>query len=153
MQHDLSKCVLEGHHGVFGIVKQIGSQSLRNYHRACEEAAGRTPGGLSDGAFRDEHRSDQDHQLRAIKEYKAIFQTTVTSTQEVGSEEAEKWLITIFLQKTFRKLSSILGGRGKPNLSVGELSHLFEDFFVRLECETKPGHLKSSFDNLRQQKL
>ena len=42
MQHDLSTCVLEGHHGVFGIVKQIGSQNLRNYHQAREEAGGRS---------------------------------------------------------------------------------------------------------------
>jgi hypothetical protein len=38
MQHDLSRCILEGHHGIFGIVKQIGSQTLRNYHAERDEA-------------------------------------------------------------------------------------------------------------------
>jgi len=41
MQHDLSRCITAGHHGVFGVVKQIGSQRLRNYHHEREEAAGR----------------------------------------------------------------------------------------------------------------
>jgi hypothetical protein len=40
MQHDLARCITEGHHGVFGIVKQIGSQRLRNYHHEREKAAG-----------------------------------------------------------------------------------------------------------------
>ena len=42
MQHDLSSCIIAGHHGAFGIVKQIGSQSLRNYHEARDEAARRS---------------------------------------------------------------------------------------------------------------
>ncbi len=40
MQHDLSRCITLGHHGVFGEVKQIGSQRLRNYHHEREKAAG-----------------------------------------------------------------------------------------------------------------
>ncbi|KAL5330933.1 hypothetical protein ACEPPN_000459 [Leptodophora sp. 'Broadleaf-Isolate-01'] len=40
MQHDLARCILDGHHGVFGVVKQIGSQRLRNYHQERECAAG-----------------------------------------------------------------------------------------------------------------
>ena len=39
MQHDLFNCVRDMHHGVFGIVKQIGSQRLRNYHHEREKAA------------------------------------------------------------------------------------------------------------------
>jgi hypothetical protein len=31
---------MAGHHGVFGVVKQIGSQRLKNYHQARGEAAG-----------------------------------------------------------------------------------------------------------------
>ena len=42
MQHDLSRCITEGHHGVFGVVKQIGSQRLRNYHQAREIVVGQT---------------------------------------------------------------------------------------------------------------
>jgi hypothetical protein len=42
MQHDLARCILEGHHGVFGVVKQIGSQRLRNYHQEREHAATRS---------------------------------------------------------------------------------------------------------------
>jgi hypothetical protein len=42
MQRDLSECVLKKHHGLFGIIKQIGSQTLRNYHQARDEAAGRS---------------------------------------------------------------------------------------------------------------
>ena len=41
-QRDLSECVLKQHHGMFGILKQIGSQTLRNYHKARDEAAGRS---------------------------------------------------------------------------------------------------------------
>lgn len=41
MQHDLSRCITAGHHGVFGVVKQIGSQRLRVYHQERDEAAGR----------------------------------------------------------------------------------------------------------------
>jgi hypothetical protein len=41
MQHDLSRCLLDGHHGVFGVVRQIGSQRLRNYHQERDKAAGR----------------------------------------------------------------------------------------------------------------
>jgi len=41
MQHDLSRCITAGHHGVFGVVKQIGSQRLRNYHQERDDAAGR----------------------------------------------------------------------------------------------------------------
>lgn len=40
-QHDLSECVLQRHQGIFGEVKQIGSQRLRNYHDERERAAGR----------------------------------------------------------------------------------------------------------------
>ena len=42
MQHDLSRCILEGHKGVFGVVKQIGSQRLRNYHQERDKAAERS---------------------------------------------------------------------------------------------------------------
>jgi hypothetical protein len=42
MHHDLSRCIMARHHGVFGIIKQIGSQSLRNYHQARDEAAARS---------------------------------------------------------------------------------------------------------------
>lgn len=42
MLHDLSNCLLQEHHGVFGIVKQIGSQRLRNYHDERNKAAGRS---------------------------------------------------------------------------------------------------------------
>src|SRR5437667_12655120 len=41
MAHDLSRCLLDGHHGVFGVVRQIGSQRLRNYHQERDKAAGR----------------------------------------------------------------------------------------------------------------
>ena len=41
MQHDLSRCILEGHHGVFGVVKQIGSQRLRNYHEERDKTSAR----------------------------------------------------------------------------------------------------------------
>jgi hypothetical protein len=41
MQHDLSRCITAGHHGVFGVVKQIGSQRLRTYHQERDQAAGR----------------------------------------------------------------------------------------------------------------
>jgi hypothetical protein len=40
MQRDLSRCIIEGHHGVFGVVKQISSQLLWNYHHEREKAAG-----------------------------------------------------------------------------------------------------------------
>ncbi|KAL2065734.1 hypothetical protein VTL71DRAFT_3404 [Oculimacula yallundae] len=40
MQHDLARCILDGHHGVFGVVKQIGSQRLRNYHLERDRASG-----------------------------------------------------------------------------------------------------------------
>ena len=40
MQHDLARCILDGHHGVFGVVKQIGSQRLRNYHQERDRATG-----------------------------------------------------------------------------------------------------------------
>ncbi|PVH72776.1 hypothetical protein DL98DRAFT_595662 [Cadophora sp. DSE1049] len=40
MQHDLARCILDGHHGVFGVVKQIGSQRLRNYHQERDRASG-----------------------------------------------------------------------------------------------------------------
>ncbi|KAH8594198.1 hypothetical protein B0O99DRAFT_742105 [Bisporella sp. PMI_857] len=41
MQHDLARCILDGHHGVFGVVRQIGSQRLRNYHQERDKASGR----------------------------------------------------------------------------------------------------------------
>ncbi|KIM99882.1 hypothetical protein OIDMADRAFT_125583, partial [Oidiodendron maius Zn] len=41
MQHDLANCILERHHGIFGVVKQIGSQRLRNYHQNRDKMAGR----------------------------------------------------------------------------------------------------------------
>ena len=41
MAHDLSRCITDGHHGIFGVVKQIGSQRLRNYHQERDIAAGR----------------------------------------------------------------------------------------------------------------
>jgi hypothetical protein len=41
MQHDLSRCVLDGHHGIFGEIKQISSQRLRNYHEERDRASGR----------------------------------------------------------------------------------------------------------------
>jgi hypothetical protein len=41
MQHDLARCILEGHHGIFGVVKQIGSQRLKNYHNQSEQSASR----------------------------------------------------------------------------------------------------------------
>ena len=41
MQHDLTNCILERHHGIFGVVKQIGSQRLRNYHQDRDKMAGR----------------------------------------------------------------------------------------------------------------
>ena len=40
--HDLSACVLQRHQGIFGEVKQIGSQRLRNYHAERERATGRS---------------------------------------------------------------------------------------------------------------
>ena len=40
-QHDLSECVLHRHQGIFGEVKQIGSQRLRSYHAERERATGR----------------------------------------------------------------------------------------------------------------
>ncbi|KAK0111245.1 hypothetical protein ONS95_001618 [Cadophora gregata] len=40
MQHDLARCILERHHGIFGVVKQIGSQRLRNYHQERDKATG-----------------------------------------------------------------------------------------------------------------
>ncbi len=39
MQHDLSRCILARHHGIFGEIKHIGSQMLRNYHDERDEAA------------------------------------------------------------------------------------------------------------------
>lgn len=42
MLHELSNCLRDGHHGVFGVVKQVGSQRLRNYHEARDKAAGRS---------------------------------------------------------------------------------------------------------------
>lgn len=41
-QHDLSECVLQRHKGIFGEVKQISSQRLRNYHAEREKATGRS---------------------------------------------------------------------------------------------------------------
>lgn len=42
MQHDLARCVLDGHHGTFGVVKQIGSQRLKNYHQDRDDTSKRT---------------------------------------------------------------------------------------------------------------
>jgi hypothetical protein len=42
MQDDLSRCLTEGYHGDFGVVKQIGSQRPKNYHYERERAAGRS---------------------------------------------------------------------------------------------------------------
>ena len=36
--HQLSKCNLQSHNGVFGIVKQIGEQMLANYHNQRNSA-------------------------------------------------------------------------------------------------------------------
>ena len=41
MAHDLARCVLEGHHGIFGVVKQIGSQRLKNYNDQRDMSATR----------------------------------------------------------------------------------------------------------------
>jgi hypothetical protein len=41
MLPELSICLLGGHHGVFGVVKQIGSQRLRSYHDERDKAAGK----------------------------------------------------------------------------------------------------------------
>ena len=42
MQHDLSKCILKRHQGIFGEIRQISSQRLRNYHEERERAGGRS---------------------------------------------------------------------------------------------------------------
>lgn len=36
--HELSRCNLQSHNGVFGIVKQIGDQMLTNYHNERNSA-------------------------------------------------------------------------------------------------------------------
>jgi len=41
LQHELASCVRDMHRGIFGIVKQIGTQRLQNYHNEREKAAGR----------------------------------------------------------------------------------------------------------------
>jgi hypothetical protein len=41
MAHDLARCILEGHHGIFGVVKQIGSQRLKNYHDQRDQSTTR----------------------------------------------------------------------------------------------------------------
>ena len=41
MQHDISRCVLDGHHGIFGEIRQISSQRLRNYHEERDRASRR----------------------------------------------------------------------------------------------------------------
>jgi len=40
MQRDLANCIGDMHHGVYGIVKQIGNQRLQNYHNERDKAAG-----------------------------------------------------------------------------------------------------------------
>lgn len=40
--HELSRCNLDSHNGLFGIVKQIGEQMLLNYHNERDQAKGRT---------------------------------------------------------------------------------------------------------------
>jgi hypothetical protein len=46
--HDLSHCNLQSHNGLFGIVKQVGTQRLQNYHnergRGNSLVVGRLPG-------------------------------------------------------------------------------------------------------------
>ena len=39
MTHGLSKCILDGHQGVYGQLHRIGSQRLQNYHDARDDAA------------------------------------------------------------------------------------------------------------------
>lgn len=39
MTHGLSKCIIEGHQGVFGQLHRIGSQRLQNYHDARDDAS------------------------------------------------------------------------------------------------------------------
>ncbi|KAF2187525.1 hypothetical protein K469DRAFT_705224 [Zopfia rhizophila CBS 207.26] len=41
LQHDLSRCLLDGHQGVFGVVKRIGSVRLHNYNQERERATKR----------------------------------------------------------------------------------------------------------------
>ncbi|EPE33328.1 hypothetical protein GLAREA_06340 [Glarea lozoyensis ATCC 20868] len=41
MAHDQARCILEGHHGIFGVVKQIGSQRLKNYHDQRDQSTSR----------------------------------------------------------------------------------------------------------------
>lgn len=41
LQHDLSRCILDGHQGVFGVVKRIGSVRLHNYNQEREKATKR----------------------------------------------------------------------------------------------------------------
>lgn len=40
--HELSRCNLESHNGLFGIVKQVGDQMLRKYHDERNHASTRT---------------------------------------------------------------------------------------------------------------
>jgi hypothetical protein len=51
--HELSRCNLSSHNGVFGIVKQIGEQVLLNYHSEQSSATNRTMvmGTLSEDEF------------------------------------------------------------------------------------------------------
>lgn len=46
--HDLSRCNIQSHNGLFGIIKQIGTQRLQNYRnerdRATSIVIGRLPG-------------------------------------------------------------------------------------------------------------
>ncbi|KAF2685997.1 hypothetical protein K458DRAFT_363531 [Lentithecium fluviatile CBS 122367] len=42
MQHDLAMCVLGRHLGIFGEIKQISSQRLKNYHAERDKATGRS---------------------------------------------------------------------------------------------------------------
>ena len=41
-QHELMRCVLDLHQGLFGVIKQISSQRLRNYHAERERASSRS---------------------------------------------------------------------------------------------------------------
>ena len=102
----------------------------------------------------DEAHYGEDHKLLELKEDITMWQTTATTNQALGYEEADQWLLSKFFQNTFRILSTSFGGRGNSSLSGawGAVDRLIEDFLAILGCEAKPGQLKKSFNILLQHK-